>query len=89
MRCGGRVCWANAELCWLFAQGCARESRVRSMLGRRALAEGCARACGARAAVRREVRAVAGKRGLPRGRAPGVMCMGLRNFLAVHRISYQ
>ena len=28
----------------------------------------------ARVAVRREVRAVAGKRGLPRGRAPGFMC---------------
>ena len=55
---------------------------MRSMLGRRALAEGCARARGARAAVRREMRAVAAKRLLPRGRAPGVMCMGLRNFLS-------
>ena len=66
-------CESVCAMCWLFGQGCARESRMRSTLGRRALAEGRARACGARAAVRREVRAVAGKRGLPRGRAPGFM----------------
>ena len=53
---------------------------MRSMLDRRALAEGRARACGARAAVRREVRAVAGKRGLPRGRAPGFMCNAAAEF---------
>ena len=36
--------------------------------------------CRARVAVRREVRAVAGKRGMPRGRATGFMCFGLRTF---------
>ena len=50
------------------------------MLGRRARAEGCARVCRARVAVRREVRAVAGKRGLPRGRAPGFMCNEAAEF---------
>ena len=36
--------------------------------------------------MRREVRAVAGERGLPRGRAPGVICMGLRNEPWVHYV---
>ena len=36
--------------------------------------------CRARVAVRREVRAVAGKRGLPRGRAPGFMCNEAAEF---------
>ena len=53
------------------------------MLGRRAREEGCARVCRARVAVRREVRAVAGKRGLPRGRAPGFMCNEAAEFLHV------
>ena len=53
---------------------------MRSMLGRRALAESRARACGARAAVRHEELAVAGKRGLPRGRAPGFMCNAAAEF---------
>ena len=55
---------------------------MRSMLGRRALAESRARACGARAAVRHEELAVAGKRGLPRGRAPGFMCNAAAEFLS-------
>ena len=50
------------------------------MLGRRAREEGCAWVCRARVAVRREVRAVAGKRGLPRGRAPGFMCNEAAEF---------
>jgi hypothetical protein len=50
------------------------------VLGRRAREEGCVRVCRARVAVRREVRAVAGKRGMPRGRATGFMCFGLRTF---------
>ena len=53
------------------------------MLGRRAREEGCARVCRARVAVRREVRAVAGKRGLPRGRAPGFMCNEAAEFLNI------
>ena len=54
------------------------------MLGRRAREEGCARVCRARVAVRREVRAVAGKRGLPRGRAPGFMCNEAADSLGKH-----
>ena len=50
-------------------------------LGRRACAEGFERVCRARVAVRCEVRAVAGKRGLPRGRAPGFMCNEAADFL--------
>ena len=49
-------------------------------LGRRACAEGFERVCRARVAVRCEVRAVAGKRGLPRGRAPGFMCNEAAEF---------
>ena len=55
------------------------------MLGRRAREEGCARVCMARVAVRREVRAVAGKRGLPRGRAPGFMCNAAAEFFTFCR----
>ena len=60
---------------------------MRSMLGRRALAESRARACGARAAVRHEELAVAGKRGLPRGRAPGFMCNAAAEFFMLMYMS--
>ena len=45
--------------------------------------------CRARVAVRCEVRAVAGKRGLPRGRAPGFMCNEAADFLALNLIVQQ
>ena len=44
-------CWNGCAMCWLFVQGWGREFRARCVLGWRALAEGCARASRARAAV--------------------------------------